>query len=174
MAVEAIAGGRPVRRGTGRPTGGTRLWAVHRVVALAVPSVVAELLSGLANEGPLLVIVDDLHDATAETVDALGATLSKLDGAILVLLLGRPELVRTAGALTRVADAEVSNLPALRGADAGRLLSAYLGGGKLPATDGDRLLATAQGNPFYLAELVTLIATAVDAQTRATSSSITA
>ena len=36
---------------------------------------------------------------------------------------GRPELVRTAGALTRVADAEVANLPALRGADAARLLS---------------------------------------------------
>jgi len=123
----------------------------------AVPTVVADLLSGLAKESPLMVIVDDLHDATAETIDALGATLSRLDGAILVVLLGRPELVRTSGALTRVADAEVSNLPALRGADAARLLSAYLGGGKLPSTDGDRLLATAQGNPFYLAELVTLL-----------------
>jgi class 3 adenylate cyclase/tetratricopeptide (TPR) repeat protein len=123
----------------------------------AVPTVVAELLTGLARESLLLVIVDDLQNATSETVDALGATLSKLDGAILVLLLGRPELVRTAGALTRVADAEVSNLPALRGADMARLLSAYLGGGRPSPADSDRLLATAQGNPFYLAELVTLL-----------------
>ena len=76
---------------------------------------------------------------------------------MLVLLLGRPELVRTAGALTRLADAEVHALPPLRGADAARLLTAYLGGGRLPPADTDRLLATAQGNPFYLAELVTLL-----------------
>ncbi|SCL62107.1 Tetratricopeptide repeat-containing protein [Micromonospora citrea] len=123
----------------------------------AVPNAVAELLSALAAEAPLVVVVDDLHDATAETIRALGVALSRLTGPVLVLLLGRPELVRTAGALTRVADAEVHALPPLRGADAARLLTSYLGGGKLPQADTDRLLATAQGNPFYLAELVTLL-----------------
>src|SRR6185312_910965 len=108
-------------------------------------------------EAPLVVIVDDLHDATASTVDALGRTLSLLEGPVVVLLLGRPELVRTAGALTRLADAEVHTLPPLRGADASRLLTSYLNGGKLPQADTDRLLATAQGNPFYLAEMVTLL-----------------
>ena len=125
--------------------------------AEAVPNAVADLLSALAAEAPLVMIVDDLHDATAETIQALGVTLSRLTGPVLVLLLGRPELVRTAGALTRVADAEVHALPPLRGADAARLLTSYLGGGKLPQADTDRLLATAQGNPFYLAELVTLL-----------------
>ncbi|MBQ0903470.1 adenylate/guanylate cyclase domain-containing protein [Micromonospora sp. U21] len=125
--------------------------------AEAVPNAVADLLSGLAAEAPLVIVVDDLHDATAETIRALGLTLSRLTGPVLVLLLGRPELVRTAGALTRVADAEVHSLPPLRGADAARLLTSYLGGGKLPPADADRLLATAQGNPFYLAELVTLL-----------------
>ncbi|SCG56236.1 adenylate/guanylate cyclase domain-containing protein [Micromonospora halophytica] len=125
--------------------------------AEAVPNAVAGLLSALASEAPLVMVVDDLHDATAETISALGLTLSRLSGPVLVLLLGRPELVRTAGALTRVADAEVHVLPALRGADAARLLTSYLGGGKLPQADADRLLATAQGNPFYLAELVTLL-----------------
>ena len=122
-----------------------------------IPVAVAGLLNALAQEAPLLVIVDDLHDATGETIDALGSTLSKLDGPVVVLLLGRPELVRTAGALTRLADAEVHTLPPLRGADAARLLTSYLSGGKLPQADADRLLATAQGNPFYLAELVTLL-----------------
>ncbi|MEW2379346.1 adenylate/guanylate cyclase domain-containing protein [Micromonospora sp. NPDC047812] len=123
----------------------------------AVPNAVADLLTALAGEAPLVVVVDDLHDATAETIEALGVTLSRLAGPVLVLLLGRPELVRTAGALTRVADAEVHALPPLRGADAARLLTTYLGGGRLPQADADRLLATAQGNPFYLAELVTLL-----------------
>jgi len=123
----------------------------------ATPAAVAELLSALATESPLVVIVDDLHDATAETVDGLAATLERLTGPVLVLMFGRPELVRTAGIFTRLADAEVYALPPLRGADASRLLTAYLSGGRLAAADADRLLATAQGNPFYLAELVTLL-----------------
>ena len=123
----------------------------------AIPAAVAALLTGLAAETALLVMVDDLHDASPESVDALGAMLSRLAGPILVLLYGRPELVRTAGVLTRLADAEVTALPAMRGADAARLLGSYLAGGRLPQADEDRLLATAQGNPFYLAELVTLL-----------------
>ncbi|MFI5932435.1 adenylate/guanylate cyclase domain-containing protein [Actinoplanes sp. NPDC051494] len=122
-----------------------------------IPTAVAGLLSALAREAPLVVIVDDLHDASSETIDALGGVLSRLDGPVVLLLLGRPELVRTAGALTRLADAEIHSLPPLRGADASRLLTSYLNGGKLPQPDADRLLATAQGNPFYLAELVTLL-----------------
>ncbi|MFB9408199.1 adenylate/guanylate cyclase domain-containing protein [Dactylosporangium matsuzakiense] len=123
----------------------------------AVPAAVAELLSGLAAETPLVVTVDDLHDATPETLDALGAAIERLEGPVLIVLLGRPELVRSAGVLTRIADAEVVPIPPLRGADAARLLTAYLGGGRLAPADEDRLLATAQGNPFYLAELVTLL-----------------
>jgi class 3 adenylate cyclase/tetratricopeptide (TPR) repeat protein len=134
-----------------QPTGGAR------PETETIPAAVAGLLSALARETPLVVIVDDLHDATAETIDALGAVLSRLDGPVVLLLLGRPELVRTAGALTRLADAEVHSLPPLRGADASRLLTSYLNGGKLTQPDADRLLATAQGNPFYLAELVTLL-----------------
>jgi class 3 adenylate cyclase/tetratricopeptide (TPR) repeat protein len=131
--------------------------ATNRLDADAISNAVADLLSALAAEAPLVVVVDDLHDATASTVDALGRTLSRLEGPVVVLLLGRPELVRTAGALTRLADAEVHTLPPLRGADASRLLTSYLNGGKLPQPDNDRLLATAQGNPFYLAEMVTLL-----------------
>ncbi|WFE32572.1 adenylate/guanylate cyclase domain-containing protein [Micromonospora sp. WMMD975] len=125
--------------------------------AEAVPNAVADLLNALAGEAPMMIVVDDLHDATAETVKALALALNRLAGPVLALLLGRPELVRTAGVLTRLADAEVHALPPLRGADAARLLTSYLGGGRLPQADADRLLATAQGNPFYLAELVTLL-----------------
>jgi class 3 adenylate cyclase/tetratricopeptide (TPR) repeat protein len=156
-------GGAPPSADAGHPASGS---ATLRPLAAdpsddldleAIPAAVAELLSALAADGPLVVIADDLHDATAETVDALGATLERLSGPVLVMLLGRPELVRTAGILTRVADAEVSALSALRGADAARLLTSYLGGGRLAAADEGRLLATAQGNPFYLAELVALL-----------------
>ncbi|MGA8113260.1 MAG: adenylate/guanylate cyclase domain-containing protein, partial [Actinocatenispora sp.] len=123
----------------------------------AVPSAVADLLNLLAAESPLVVCVDDVHDATEETLKALGAMMSRLAGPVLVLLLGRPELTRTAGLLSQIPDAELTPLPALRGEDAGRLLRAYLNGGQLSGADESSLLATAQGNPFYLAELVTLL-----------------
>lgn len=125
--------------------------------AEAIPAAVAGLLSGLAAHEPLLLIVDDLHNATNESITALGATLSRITGPVLTLLLGRPELVRGPRRLAALPDAEVAPLPPLRGADASRLLSAFLGGGRLPRSDEDQLLTTAQGNPFYLAELVTLL-----------------
>ncbi len=122
-----------------------------------VPVTVAGLLSGLAAEDHVLLVVDDLHSATSETVDAFGVLASHLTGPMLVLLQGRPELVRTAGVLTRLPDAEPMPLPPLSGAAASRLLRSYLGGGRLIGADETRLLATAQGNPFYLAELVSLL-----------------
>lgn len=123
----------------------------------ALPGAVAGLLSALASREPLLIIVDDLHNATDESIHALGSTLAKITGPVLALLLGRPELVRRPRRLAPLPDAEVAALPPLRGADASRLLSSFLGGGRLPKQDEDQLLTTAQGNPFYLAELVTLL-----------------
>jgi len=42
----------------------------------AIPAAVASLFTGLAGESPVLLMVDDLHDATPETVAALGATVA--------------------------------------------------------------------------------------------------
>jgi class 3 adenylate cyclase/tetratricopeptide (TPR) repeat protein len=143
-----VAGGAPSRAGSGPP--GAR-------ASDPVPVAVAGLLSALAAEGPLLVVVDDLHNAAPETVEALGELTSRLAGPVQVLLLGRPELVRTAGSLVGLPDAEPLPLPPLSGAATARLLRSYLGGGSLPPADETRLLGTAQGNPFYLAELVSLL-----------------
>jgi class 3 adenylate cyclase/tetratricopeptide (TPR) repeat protein len=161
-AGRSEAGGTPDRAAWAGPAGARGGWAasagpVDDLDLEAIPAAVAALLSALAAEEPLLIVVDDLHDATPDTVDALGVTLSRLSGPVLALLLGRPELMRTAGILNRLADAEVTSLPPLRGADAARLLTSYLAGGRLAQADEDRLLATAQGNAFYLAELVALL-----------------
>ncbi|WP_449329520.1 adenylate/guanylate cyclase domain-containing protein [Salininema proteolyticum] len=140
-----------------------------------VPNAVADLLNAMAETEPLTLILDDLHTATDEGLDALGITLSRLQGPVLTLIFGRPELTRMrtprtpgygrdAGPATRVSpllarlsESEVYPLPPLTGSEAGRLLSAFLDGGRLPASDEERLLGFAQGNPYYLAELVTLL-----------------
>ena len=122
-----------------------------------VPGVVADLFKLLAAETPLVLVIDDLHAATSRSLSLLGATVAALSGPILVLMFGRPSLVRAAGLLTRISEAEVYTLTPLRGADTARLLSAFCDNGKVDPDDESRLLETAQGNPYYLAELVMLL-----------------
>ena len=50
----------------------------------AIPAAVASLFTGLAGESPVLLMVDDLHDATPETVaNELLTLLSPTDAAVL-------------------------------------------------------------------------------------------
>ncbi|WP_168801639.1 adenylate/guanylate cyclase domain-containing protein [Glycomyces buryatensis] len=155
LNVEILLGllghGRPVR--TDRAGGFTG----KQSEAYTIPEAVAELITHLALQGPIVLNIDDLHTASADGIDALGVALAKITGPVLVLLYGRPELTRSSGVLTRVSEAEVHPLPPLAGADAARLLRGFLGGERLPKQDEERLLGFAQGNPYYLAELVTLL-----------------
>lgn len=123
----------------------------------SIPAVAADLFNLLARESPLMLIVDDLHAATPQALNLLSSAVARLTGPILILILGRPDLVRTAGVLTRISEAEAYTLTPLRGADAARLLSAFCDNGEVDSEDESLLLATAQGNPYYLAELVTLL-----------------
>jgi class 3 adenylate cyclase/tetratricopeptide (TPR) repeat protein len=123
-----------------------------------VPAAVANLLRAMSEETcPLVIVIDDAHNAPPPTATALADVISRLDGSVLTLLLGRAELSRGSELPGRFPDAEVTALAPLSGAAAARLLRAYLGGGQLPPADQERLLAIAQGNPFYLAELVALL-----------------
>ena len=60
-----------------------------------LPPAVAALISGLAAQDPVVVLIDDTHNAAVETLDAFGALVAHLRGPVLVLMLGRPEMVRT-------------------------------------------------------------------------------
>jgi class 3 adenylate cyclase/tetratricopeptide (TPR) repeat protein len=121
------------------------------------PAAVAALLRGLAAELPLVIIVDDAHNAGPATSAALADVVDELDGPVFMLVSGRPELVRGGGLANRLPDADVLTLQPLSGAASARLLRSYLGGGALPPADEERLLAIVQGNPFYLAEVVALL-----------------
>lgn len=148
----AVLGYGPAPRTQGRPGAGETVPGSDAISAAA-----ADLFNLLARESPLVLILDDLHAATAQALDFLGATVAALSGPILVIMFGRPSLVRTAGVLTRVSEAEAYTLTPLRGSDAARLLSAFCDNGRVDPEDESRLLATAQGNPYYLSELVTLL-----------------
>lgn len=149
----SLLGFGPAPRNSGRPDGS----ADPEAALVEIPRVVADLFNLLAQESPLMLIVDDLHSATPQALNLLSSAVAKLSGPILVFILGRPDLVRTAGVLTRISEAEAYTLTPLRGADAARLLSAFCDNGHVDPEDESLLLGKAQGNPYYLAELVTLL-----------------
>jgi len=123
--------------------------------------VVRHTLQALAAAGPVAVVLEDLHWADATSLQLLERLIGDTeDQAMVVICTLRPERDHASWRLKEdVARAlphrfrEVS-LEAL-GGDAGReLLTALVGEGTLPPDLEDRILASAEGNPFFLEELV--------------------
>ena len=123
---------------------------------------VGALFSALAREGPLLLVLDDMHWATPTMLEGVLDVAAQTSGPVLLVALGRPDM------LDRVADpdwwerlpgAELLPVLPLEETAAERLLRAYLGApaGELDARVRDALLSRAQGNPFFLAELLHLL-----------------
>ncbi|MGW5558248.1 BTAD domain-containing putative transcriptional regulator [Micromonospora sp. NPDC003944] len=130
---------------------------------------VASLLSAVADRGPLLLVLDDLHRADGDTLDLLTALLTgpqPADGPVLILGAYRateisPELTAT---LARVAGLEpvreyLAGLPA---SATGELAGAIAGAELDPAT-ARSIHRRSGGNPFFVRELAQLYASAGEA-----------
>ena len=130
-----------------------------------VRAAVAALFTALAAEGPLLLVLDDVHWGTPIMLDGVLDVASQTRGRVLLLAAGRPEMLdlRARGGdgpwWRGLPGVEVLPVLPLEEAATERLLRAYLG---TPTDDLDvavrsALLARAQGNPFFLAELLHLL-----------------
>jgi predicted ATPase/class 3 adenylate cyclase len=113
---------------------------------------VATLLRALAAEGPLLIVLDDLQWASEELLEAIGEVARRLRGPIMLVLVGR-EASDVPGAPAP----RLVTLDPLDETTAHRLLRAYLGGGELADPLRSAMLGRAQGNPYFLAELLHLL-----------------
>jgi class 3 adenylate cyclase/tetratricopeptide (TPR) repeat protein len=121
---------------------------------------VAALLSGLAATRPLVVVVDDLQWAVPDLLDALVAVAERLAGAVLLVVAGRSDLLTPTGRAAwweALPDPELLPVLPLERVSADRLLRTYLGGAEIDAAVRDVLLDRAEGNPFFLAELLHLL-----------------
>ena len=127
------------------------------------------LFERLALTMPLAVALEDWHWAdgsSAELLEHLLVLAGKVP--ILFVIASRPDAQGAAVSLRAAleSDERLKSLhrplvvPPLPGAAARLLIESVLGGGSLPAHLQEQLLRRADGNPFYLGELVrTLIAT---------------
>jgi class 3 adenylate cyclase/tetratricopeptide (TPR) repeat protein len=122
---------------------------------------VAMVLGRLAGEGPVVVCLDDVHWADASSLALVERLLELCDEEpVLLVLCARAE---REGAWWRTRERVLRELPhrareleleALGETVDAALLEALVGAGTLPDELERRLLARAEGNPFYLEELV--------------------
>jgi class 3 adenylate cyclase/ketosteroid isomerase-like protein len=122
--------------------------------------VVRRLLSALATEQPVVLAIDDVQWAEPLLLDFTEHLVQWGTGIpLLVLVAARPELRDTRSSLT-TAGGLVSDVVTLGGLDAGaamRLAANVVGADTLPAAVAGRVLATSEGNPLFLRELVRML-----------------
>jgi predicted ATPase len=122
--------------------------------------VVRRLLSALAAERPVVLVIDDVQWAEPLLLDFTEHLVQWGAGIpLLVLVAARPELRDTRSSFT-TASGLVSDVVTLGGLDAGaamRLAASVVGADTLPAAVAGRVLATSEGNPLFLRELIRML-----------------
>ena len=112
-----------------------------------------ELLGELAAERPLVVLVEDLHWAEEPLLDLLDRLVRTVQGPLLILASARPDLAERRSTRSRRANVSQIWLEALTPADTARMLE-HLLAAALPVGLRDVVVERAEGNPFFVEELV--------------------
>ena len=110
-------------------------------------------LEEVAAERPLVMLIEDIHWAEDLLLDLLERLVADTRAPVLVLATARPELLETRpgwGARSRGATVV---LDALSTDDAVRMLDELLGGA-LPPGLGEVVVQRAEGNPFFVEEVL--------------------
>ena len=122
--------------------------------------VVRRFLAALAGQRPVLLVIDDLHWAEPLLLDLVEHLVQWGAGVPLFVLVGaRPEL-RDLRAPLAAPGGLVADVVTLAGLDAGaamRLAANVIGAADLPAAVAAKVLATSEGNPLFVGELVRML-----------------
>jgi class 3 adenylate cyclase len=113
----------------------------------------AEFLTEVVADQPAVVLIEDIHWAEPQLLDLLEYVLGSSQGPLLVLTTARPELLELRPGWGARADGELLELAPLSALDADRMLEAMLTGG-LPAELSELVVERAEGNPFFVEELL--------------------
>jgi ABC-type oligopeptide transport system substrate-binding subunit len=150
------------------PEGRTRLAELSpEALQYRTFEVVRALFARLAEDGPVAVVLEDLHWADATSLQLLEQLVGDTEvSAILLVLTSRPERDHPSWRLKETAARELPHrtreiaLDALPGESGRELLHALVGEGTLLDDMERRILEHAEGNPFFLEELVRSLADA--------------
>src|SRR6266516_3613877 len=113
----------------------------------------AEFLTDVVADRPTVVLVEDIHWAEAQLLDLLEYMLGSVQGPLLVIATARPELLQRRPGWGARARGELLELDPLSARDADRMLDEMLAG-RLPAELSELVVERAEGNPFFVEELL--------------------
>ncbi len=128
-----------------------------------LPWAFRRLLEALAERGPLLLVIDDVHWADLPLSDLIDYLVDWLRAPVMIVCLARPELLEVRPGWGG-GHAQVSSvvLTALDDADALLLLDLQLGERRLSPAQRAQILRTAEGNPLFVEQLLQMSAEAPD------------
>ncbi len=125
-----------------------------RDVAEAMARAWPRFAAGLAAHGPIVLIVEDLHWADEQMLELLGHVASRSSGRILLVTTARPEFAEAHAAFAANAEAASISLRPLTDAQSRSLIEALLDVEQLPEELRAEILARADGNPFFVEEIL--------------------
>jgi class 3 adenylate cyclase len=111
----------------------------------------AEFFAETTVDRPLVLLIEDLHWADGQLLDLLERLAGDVRGPLLLLATARQELLERRPGWARTA--ELVELDALSAEDSLRLLGELLAG-ELPTRLHDLVLDRAEGNPFFVEEVL--------------------
>ncbi|HMC37487.1 MAG TPA: AAA family ATPase, partial [Actinomycetota bacterium] len=111
--------------------------------------------SALSAKQLVVVVIEDIHWADPAMLDMLEELADRVEGPVLFICPSRPELIgRRQGWGGGRRNVSSIALEPLTDADANQLIAALLAVEELPPSVHDRILERAEGNPFYLEEII--------------------
>ncbi|AHG45411.1 adenylate cyclase [Rhizobium leguminosarum bv. trifolii CB782] len=110
-------------------------------------------------QGPLLLVIEDLHWADAASLEVLRFMMDRLERSRLMLLAIYRPTSQTDPLNSDRVNVTVQRLDPLFAADGQKLLAAFFGEGhgKLPVTMRKRILDRAGGNPLFIEEILRVL-----------------
>ena len=126
-----------------------------REVSLKIHGAWRSLFSALAGRTPVVAVIDDIHWADQALLDLLEELVDRIQGPAFFLCPARPELTERrpdwGGGKRNVSSV---GLDPLTSVESDRLVGLLLSVADLPASVHERILERAEGNPFFLEEIV--------------------
>jgi class 3 adenylate cyclase/tetratricopeptide (TPR) repeat protein len=120
-------------------------WAVRR------------LFEALARRRPLVVVLEDAHWAERTLLDLVEHVVrGTRDAPLLLVCLARPDLVDSHPGFGELPGSATLDLQPLTRGEAALLLGDLTGGAALPPELADRIVEIAEGNPFFLEQLLAM------------------
>jgi class 3 adenylate cyclase len=112
-----------------------------------------ELLSQLTSERPVVILIEDVHWAEQPLLDLLERLGREVRGPLLLLTSARPDFMDNRTVWSGRVDAEAIWLEPLPAGTAGSLIDTLVAG-ELPAHIRELVVERAEGNPFFVEEIL--------------------